>query len=179
MSESPAGRAGVWSASVGSCSLSIATRRTPHLAGFGPGERAETRAVARVPDVGEGLAEKLLIKPESRVLLLNAPIGYAKKLQPLPEGVTITDRRSQTASDVAIVFVRDTGELKRLQSGFASLEEDAALWVCYPEGGKRAGADIDQDTLRAAVESDELTEVSRVAFDEKWTCVQLRTQEDD
>ena len=43
------------------------------------------------------LAEKLLITPQSRVLLLNAPIGYAKKLEPLPEGVTITDRRSQTA----------------------------------------------------------------------------------
>ena len=124
------------------------------------------------------LAEKLLIKPESRVLLLNAPIGYAKKLQPLPEGVTITDRRSQTASDVAIVFVRDTGELKRLQSGFASLEEDAALWVCYPEGGKKAGTDLDPEALQAALASDELSEVSRVAFDERWTCVQFRTRED-
>jgi hypothetical protein len=124
------------------------------------------------------LAEKLLIKPESRVLLLNAPIGYAKKLQPLPEGVTITDRRSQTASDVAIVFVRDTGELKRLQSGFASLEEDAALWVCYPEGGKKAGTDLDPDALHAALASDELSEVSRVPFDERWTCVQFRTRED-
>ena len=124
------------------------------------------------------LAEKLLIKPESRVLLLNAPIGYAKKLQPLPAGVTIADRRSETASDVAIVFVRDTGELKRLQSGFASLEEDAALWVCYPGGGAKAGTDLDSDKLHAAVESDELTEVTRVAFDERWTCVQFRTRED-
>jgi hypothetical protein len=124
------------------------------------------------------LAEKLLIKPESRVLLLNAPIGYVKKLQPLPEGATITDRRSQTASDVAIVFVRDTGELKRLQSGFASLEEDAALWVCYPEGGKKAGTDLDPDALHAALASDELSEVSRVAFDDRWTCVQFRTRED-
>ena len=124
------------------------------------------------------LAEKLLIKPESRVLLLNAPIGYAKKLQPLPEGVTITDRRSQTASDVAIVFVRDSGELKRLQSGFASLEEDAALWVCYPEGGKKAGTDLDPEALHAALASDELSEVSRVAFDERWTCAQFRTRED-
>jgi hypothetical protein len=124
------------------------------------------------------LAEKLLIKPQSRVLLLNAPIGYPKKLQPLPEGVTVTDRRSQTASDVAIVFVRDTGELKRLQSGFATLEEDAALWVCYPEGGSKAGTDLNRDILNAALEGDELTEASRVAFDETWTCVRFRTPED-
>ena len=123
------------------------------------------------------LADKLLIKPHSRVLLLNAPIGYAKKLQPLPEGVTITDRRSQTASEVAIVFVRDKGELKRLQSGFATLEDDAALWVCYPDGG-RSHTDLDRDVIAAAVESDELMAVTNVPFDEAWTCTQFRTRED-
>lgn len=123
------------------------------------------------------LADKLLIKPESRVLLLNAPIGYARKLQPLPEGVIITERRSHTASQVAIVFVRDTGELKRLQSGFATLEEDAVLWVCYPEGGT-SRTDLDRAVLDAALESDELTGVSRIAFDQTWTCIQFRTRED-
>jgi hypothetical protein len=123
------------------------------------------------------LAHKLLIKPGARVLLLNAPIGYAKKLQPLPEGVTVTDRRSQTASEVAIVFVRDKGELKRLQSGFATLEDGAALWVCYPEGG-RSRTDLDRDVIQAAVESDELIGVTNVPFDEAWTCTQFRTRED-
>jgi len=127
--------------------------------------------------VGTGLAEQLLIKPGARVLLLNAPIGYAKKLQPLPEGVTITDRRSQTASEVAIVFVRDKSELKRLQSGFATLEDDAALWVCYPAAG-RSRTDLDRDVIEAALESDELTGVMNVAFDETWTCTQFRTRED-
>jgi hypothetical protein len=113
------------------------------------------------------------------VLLLNAPIGYAKKLQPLPEGVSITDRRSQTGSDVAIVFVRDAAELKRLQSGFATLEEDAALWVCYPQGGSKARTDLTPDILDAALESHELKEAARVTFDESWTCIQFRTPEDD
>lgn len=123
------------------------------------------------------LAEKLLIKPRSRVLLLNAPIGYAKKLQPLPENVTITDRRSQTASEVAIVFVRDTVELKRLQSGFATLEDDAALWVCYPvASGSRT--DLARDVIEAALASDELIGVTNVPFDETWTCTQFRTRED-
>jgi hypothetical protein len=129
--------------------------------------------------VPEALAEKLLIKPESRVLLLNAPIGYAKKLQPLPEGVTITDRRSQTGSDVAIVFVRDTSELKRLQSGFATLEEDAALWVCYPQGGSKARTDLTPDLLSATLESHELKEAERVTFDETWTCSRFTTPADD
>ena len=127
--------------------------------------------------MAEVLADKLLIKPHTRVLLLNAPIGYAKKLQPLPEGVTIADRRSQTTSEVAIVFVRDKGELKRLQSGFATLEDDAALWVCYPDGG-RSRTDLDRDVIQAALENDELIGVTNVPFDEAWTCTQFRTRED-
>ena len=123
------------------------------------------------------LADKLLIKPGTRVLLLNAPIGYARKLQPLPEGVTIVERRSQTASEVAIVFVRDTVELKRLQSGFATLEDDAALWVCYPvASGSRT--DLARDVIEAALASDELIGVTNVPFDETWTCTQFRTRED-
>jgi hypothetical protein len=127
--------------------------------------------------VATGLAEQLLIKPGARVLLLNAPIGYAKKLQPLPDGVTVADRRSQTASEVAIVFVRDKSELKRLQSGFATLEDDAALWVCYPAAG-RSRTDLDRDVIEAALESDELTGVTNVAFDETWTCTRFRTRDD-
>ena len=127
--------------------------------------------------MAEVLADKLLIKTGTRVLLLNAPIGYAKKLQPLPEGVTVTDRRSQTASEVAIVFVRDKGELKRLQSGFATLEDDAALWVCYPAGG-RSRTDLDRDVIQAALESDELIGATNVPFDETWMCTQFRTRED-
>jgi hypothetical protein len=127
--------------------------------------------------VTASLAEKLLITPRTRVLLLNAPIGYAKKLQPLPEGVTITDRRSDTASDVAIVFVRDVAELKRLQSGFATLEDDAVLWVCHPQGGT-ARAGLDRETIHAALEGDQLTEVSSVPFDATWVCRQFRTVED-
>jgi hypothetical protein len=126
--------------------------------------------------MAEALAHKLLIKPGTRVLLLNAPIGYAKKLQPLPEGVTVTDRRSQTASEVAIVFVRDKGELKRLQSGFATLEDDAALWVCYPAGG-RSRTDLDRDVIQEALESDELIGATNVPFDETWMCTQFRTRE--
>ena len=124
----------------------------------------------------EALASKLLITPDVRVLLLNAPIGYAKKLDPLPSGATITDKRGK--ADVVIVFVRDSGELKRLATSFGSLEEDAVLWVCYPKGGAEVGTDLDRDILHAAMEKHELTGVSLVAFDEAWSAMRFRAPED-
>src|SRR2546423_7893813 len=123
------------------------------------------------------LSKKLLVKPDSRVLLLNAPIGYAKKLEPLPPGATLSDKRGRPA-DVVIAFVRDGGELKRLATSFAALEEDAVLWVCYPQGGSAAGTDLDRDALHAAMEKHELVGVSLVAFDERWSAMRFRAPED-
>jgi hypothetical protein len=123
------------------------------------------------------LAAKLLIGPDMRVLLLNAPIGYAKKLAPLPAGVTISDKRGKSA-DVAIAFVRDSGELKRLSTSFGTLEEDAILWVCYPKGGAKAGTDLDRDILHAAMEKHELTGVTLVSVDEVWSAMRFRAPED-
>ena len=126
--------------------------------------------------MADDLAAKLLIKPDMRVLLLNAPIGYAKKLAPLPAGVTVTDKRG--AADVVVAFVRDSAELKRLGSGFPALEEDAVLWVCYPKGGAKAGTDLDRDSLDAAMEKHELAGVSLVAFDDTWSAMRFRAPED-
>jgi len=123
------------------------------------------------------LSKRLLVQPDSRVLFLNAPIGYAKKLEPLPPGATLTDKRGRPA-DVVIAFVRDTGELKRLATSFAALEEDAILWVCYPKGGSSAGTDLNRDTLHAAMERHELIGVSLVAIDDRWSAMRFRAPED-
>lgn len=122
------------------------------------------------------LASKLLIGSDARILLLNAPIGYAKKLAPLPPGASVTDKRGK--ADVVIAFVRDTGELKRLSTSFGSLEEDAVLWVCYPNGGAKAATDLDRDILHAAMEKHELIGVTLVAFDDTWSAMRFRAPED-
>ena len=122
------------------------------------------------------LAKTLLIEPDARVLLLNAPIGYANKLRPLPAGAIVTDKQGK--ADVVVAFARDSGELKRLSTSFGALEEDAILWVCYPKGGANAGTDLDRDILSAAMEKHELTGVSLVAFDDAWSAIRFRAPED-
>ena len=122
------------------------------------------------------LATKLLIKPDTRVLLLNAPIGYAKKLGALPDGVVVTDKRGK--ADVVVAFARDSTELKRLSTSFGALEEDAILWVCFPNGGMKAGTDLDRDTLHAAMEKHELIGATLVAFDDVWSAMRFGAPED-
>ena len=123
------------------------------------------------------LATRLLIEPDQTVLLLNAPIGYSRKLDPLPVGVSVIEKRGKPA-EVAIVFVRDGAELKRLATSFADLEEDAVLWVCYPRGGSDRGSDLDRDSVRAAMEKHELTETSAIEFDDTWSAMRFSAPED-
>src|SRR5258708_17675068 len=111
----------------------------------------------------QDLATKLLVKPDARVLLLNAPIGYARKLEPLPAGATVTDKRGK--ADVVVAFVRDGAELKRLAPAFGAREDEAIPWVCYPKGGAKAGPDLDRDTLHAPMGTHELARVTRAPID--------------
>jgi len=122
------------------------------------------------------LAQKLLVKPDARVQLVNAPIGYARKLEPLPPGATVIDKRGK--ADVVIAFVRDAAELKRLAPSFGALEDEAVLWVAYPKGGTKAGVDVDRDSLHAALEKHELIGVTLVALDEAWSAMRFRASED-
>jgi hypothetical protein len=126
--------------------------------------------------MAQDLATKLLVKPDARVLLLNAPIGYARKLEPLPTGATITDKRGK--ADVVVAFVRDGAELKRLAPSFGALEDEAILWVCYPKGGTKAGTDLDRDTLHVAMEKHELIGDTLVAIDDTWSAMRFRAPED-
>ena len=79
---------------------------------------------------------------------------------------------------MAIVFVRDGMELKRLATSFSDLEEDAVLWVCYPRGGSERGTDLDRDSVRSAMEKHELSEASAIDFDDAWSAMRFRAPED-
>ena len=53
------------------------------------------------------LAKKLQIKPNHRVLLLSAPADFAARLEPLPDGVTLsTSTRGKQKFDVVHLFVK-------------------------------------------------------------------------
>ena len=56
----------------------------------------------------KSVAQKLLIKPNYRVLLVNEPAGYRATLGKLPDGITIF-RESVSSVDLIQVFVSSKG----------------------------------------------------------------------
>jgi len=104
--------------------------------------------LAVVDEAPSPLAGKLLIKPGSRVALLNAPDGYPERLRPLPGGARLVELASGGDLDAVQVFVHDAAELRRLgPEAIAAVKPDGLLWVCYPKGGRKAGTDLSRDVL--------------------------------
>ena len=118
------------------------------------------------------LARKLLIKPGSRIALVNAPDGYADRLRPLPDGAELVDL--QPGLDVVQVFARDRVELERSAAALGSVREGGLLWVCYLKGGKKAGTDLNRDLLWQELGRSGLTGVTLVAVDDAWSAMRFR-----
>jgi hypothetical protein len=124
-----------------------------------------------------GLVKKLLIKPGYQALILNAPAGYLERLEPLPEGVTLTQEPS-TNLDWVQLFVQDTAALAQwIPVALASVKHDGLLWICYPKGGAKANTDLNRDSLWQLIESMGLRAVAMVAIDEQWSAMRFRPAE--
>jgi hypothetical protein len=120
------------------------------------------------------LAKKLLIKAGMRGVVLNAPSGYAAMLESLPDGFDLRDK-AVPGLDFVQVFIRDRGELDRLApEAVNSVKPDGLLWVCYLKGGKKAGTDLNRDSLWEAMAPYGVTGVSLVALDAAWSAMRFR-----
>ena len=119
------------------------------------------------------LSRKLLIKPGSRVALINPPAGYAERLRPLPDDAALVD--VQPGLDVLQVFVQDRAALDQVAPALGSVRTGGLLWVCYPKGGRRAGTDLNRDLLWEAMAVRGLTGVTLVSVDDMWSAMRFRS----
>ena len=119
------------------------------------------------------LSAKLQIRPGMKVALVNAPAEGVARLEPLPDGATIS--RAATV-DAVIAFAKDDAELRRIASrAIAAVKADGLLWIAYPKGSAKLKTDLNRDVLRGTVaERHGLEGVSLVAIDETWSAMRFR-----
>jgi hypothetical protein len=123
------------------------------------------------------LVKKLGLKTGHRALLVNPPPGYRDRLDPLPDGVDLTEDVDGTF-DFAQVFVRSSEDLDgHLPAVIGAIKPEGLLWISYPKGGSRAGTNLNRDILWARVEPSGWTGVSLVAVDDVWSAMRFRPAE--
>ncbi len=122
---------------------------------------------------GTPLVRKLGIRPNERIVALNAPACYAELLHGLPEGVLLLDRMTPTPAFVHL-FVTERAELERRLSALRmKLEETGILWVSWPKKSAKVATDITEDTIRAVALPLGFVDVKVCAVDETWSGLKL------
>jgi hypothetical protein len=122
---------------------------------------------------GTPLAKKLGIKTGHEVVLVGAPSGYRKLVEPLPEGVGFAARLSDR-TDIVHVFSTRKAELGKALKGFRSkLKADGVVWVSWPKKAAKVDTDITEDTVRELALPLGFVDIKVCAVDDTWSGLKL------
>jgi hypothetical protein len=120
------------------------------------------------------LARKLLIKPGTRLLVLNGPPDWLERLGPLPEGVEVTEGPGSPA-DVVHLFVSHSAEVDRhAGAAMAATRPGGVLWVSYPKRSAKVATDLTRDVGWETFSGAGWRPVTQVAVDEVWSALRFR-----
>jgi hypothetical protein len=98
---------------------------------------------------GTPLPRKLGIKPEARVLLIDAPDAFEHLLDPLPAGAHLS-RTPRGTFNLVLLFASSREDLVRhFDSSTALIASKGHLWIAWPKKTSRLAGDLTQDFVRA------------------------------
>lgn len=101
---------------------------------------------------------RLQIRPDQRVLLLNAPPAF-----------TEVQSAASGPFEVALLFAGCRADLERHAApAVAALKSGAELWVAYPRPGSGPVADLTRDHGWGALHAAGLTGVTPMTLDDRW-----------
>ena len=117
---------------------------------------------------GTPLPKKLGIRENSLVLLVNAPVRFERKLEPLPAGAQFTD--DAEAANVIVLFASSQAELARDFCPLAErLRDKCAFWIAWPKKSSGVQTDITENFVREFCLDSGWVDYKVCAIDETWS----------
>jgi len=119
------------------------------------------------------LAQKLQIK-SGKLIVLNAPKGYAEVLTTELNHLTVSTRASGQAEAV-LLFVNSLAEVaERTPKAIKAVKPDGMLWIAYAKGTSKVKTDVNRDKLWAAVQPIGWQPVRQIALDDVWSAMRFK-----
>lgn len=122
---------------------------------------------------GTSLLNKLGIKPESKVLLINSPVDYFDLLE-----TDITDQlcKKNETSDIVHLFVKNNNEfeteMKKLKLVYKK-NPNITIWISWYKKTARIPTDITEDVIRNYALKNDLVDVKVCAVSDIWSGLKL------
>jgi len=125
--------------------------------------------------MANSISDKLKIKENYTLLVLNVPAEFKKGLQGLPKGIKIIS--SGKDYDQVHWFVLNRAQMeKEMSKVMKLLKEGIIVWVYYPKGTSKIQTDLTRDKGWDCLlnEGDKLTWISLISFDDTWSVFGFR-----
>jgi len=127
--------------------------------------------------VDTSLIKKLGIKPKQRLIILNAPAGYAEQIATLlpAEIELVTSPLHDSYFDIVIQFVRNKAEVEEdTPIAIEMVKPGGRLWLSYPKQSSKVPTDINRDILWKIFPNSEWRPVTQISIDEIWSALRFR-----
>ena len=123
--------------------------------------------------------DKLNLKLQREILVLNSPESFEPELQALKDTTVLRDPKKANSIQFALAFATKQAEVDALSKVLVSKAEgDALLWFAYPKGtSKRYKCEFNRDTGWNAIRSLGFDTVRQVAIYEDWSALRFRRVE--
>ena len=121
---------------------------------------------------GRPLGQKLGVKPEATVVLVDAPDGFEALLEPLPGGAA-TRRGNRGHREMTIWFTTSRREFERRFDAVARLVAEGTLWVAWPKRASGVETDMTEDVVRDVALPRGMVDSKVCAIDETWSGLRL------
>ena len=123
---------------------------------------------------GNAVAKKLGLKAGMRGAVLSAPRGYLKSLEPLPEGVKLSERGTANQDFLQMFATRKTDIRKNAAKLLKAAAPGALVWITYPKKTSGVESDLSREEVWSAMEHTGWRPVSQIAIDEVWSALRFR-----
>jgi hypothetical protein len=118
---------------------------------------------------GTPLPKKLGVKEGHRLVLLNAPAGFAEAMAPLPDGVRLS-RSLGRESDIIVLFAKSQAVLSRqLPRALARIGPSGAIWIAWPKQSSGVRTDLSDNAVREIGLTTGLVDTKVCAVDGVWS----------
>jgi hypothetical protein len=115
------------------------------------------------------LVDKLGIKPNSMVAIINPPDGFESVLGPLPSGVTVSNKPKKEL-DFIHAFFLSSGHLDRQFPNLKkALSQAGCLWISWPKKAAKLESNLDENVVREIGLKHGLVDIKVCAVDEIWS----------
>jgi hypothetical protein len=114
------------------------------------------------------LAEKLGLRPDSVLTILNEPDGFRTTLGTLPERLRLLFNLEEQTTTV-IWFVGSIEDLHRDLARVARLSDGRSIWIAYPKKSSGVRTDINESAVRNAALAEAMVDYKVCSIDAIWT----------